>query len=160
MSSRFDGFFGALRKKARRALKRANEGSAIVEMALLLPIMMFIMTGIFSFSVLLFQEIQLTETVCNAGRYLAVARLAPDPCSTVTTAIQNAPGLSSNPTITITQNGTQIPSTCPYNATTNTSYLVQGATVKVSVVSKGFLAVLGFTPGPFSLGSQISEIVQ
>ena len=139
-------------------LKRDSEGSALVEMAILLPVMMLIMTGIFSFSLLLFQQIQLTETVCNAGRYLAVARQAPDPCATVTSAINSAPGLGANPTITITQNGTAIPTTCPSTATY--SYLNQGATVKVSVISNSSLAVYGFSPTTFHLGSQISEIVQ
>jgi Flp pilus assembly protein TadG len=141
-------------------LKRDSEGSALVEMAILLPVMMLIMTGIFSFSLLLFQQIQLTENVCNAGRYLAVARQAPDPCATVYSAINNAPGLGASPTITITQNGTAIPTTCPYNSTTNTSYLTQGATVKVSVIANSSLAVYGFRPTTFHLGSQIAEIVQ
>ncbi|HUD57830.1 MAG TPA: TadE/TadG family type IV pilus assembly protein [Terracidiphilus sp.] len=137
-----------------------SEGSALVEMAVMLPLMMLIMTGIFSFSLLLFQQIQLTETVCNAGRYLAVARAAADPCASVYSAIQSAPGLSANPTIAITQNGTQIPTTCPYNTTTSTSYLIQGATANVSVISKSSLAVYGSAFKTFYLGSQISEIVQ
>jgi Flp pilus assembly protein TadG len=144
----------------RRFHKDAEEGSALVEMAILLPLMMLIMTGIFSFSLLLFQQIQLTETVCNAGRYLAVARQAPDPCTTVYNAIDNAPGIGANPTISITQNGTALPTTCPYNSTTNTSYLIQGATVNVSVSSSNKLMVYGFSPTNFALGSQISEIVQ
>jgi hypothetical protein len=121
---------------------------------------MLIMTGIFSFSLLLFQQIQLTETVSNAGRYLAVARAASDPCASVYSAVQSAPGLSASPTITITQNGTQIPTTCPYNTSTSTSYLIQGATVNVSVVSTSGLAVYGSAFRTFHLGSQISEIVQ
>ena len=137
-----------------------DEGSALVEMAVLLPVMMLIMTGIFSFSLLLFQQIQLTETVCNAGRYLAIARKDSDPCATVYNAINNAPGLGASPTITINQNGTAIPTTCPYNTTTGASYLIQGATVNVSVISKSSLAVYGFRPTTFNLGSQILEIVQ
>lgn len=160
MNHPFKDLVRAFRAKfARRTLKN-DEGGALVEMAIMLPVMMLVMTGIFSFSILLFQQIQLTETVCNAGRYLAVARQAPDPCASAYSAINNAPGLGASPTITITQNGTQIPTTCPYNSTTNTSYLIQGATAKVSVISKGSLMVYGFSPTTFSLGSQISEIVQ
>lgn len=137
-----------------------SEGSSLVEMAVVLPLVMFIMTGIFSFSLLLFQQIQLTETVSNAGRFLAVARQASDPCASAYSAIQNAPGLSASPTISITQNGTQIPTSCPYNTSTNTSYLIQGATVNVSVISTSGLAVYGSSFKTFYLGSQISEIVQ
>ncbi len=158
--NQLNGIASSAIQQLRAHLGGRSEGSALVEMALILPVMMLVMTGILSFSLLLFQQIQLTETVCNGGRYLAVARSAPDPCAGVYSAIQNAPGLSANPTITITQNGTQIPTTCPYNTTTSTSYLIEGATVNVSVVSKSSLAVYGFSPTSFSLGSQISEIVQ
>jgi Flp pilus assembly protein TadG len=146
--------------RTRVRLSHADEGSALVEMAVVLPLVMLIMTGIFSFSLLLFRQIQLTETVCNGGRYLAVARAAADPCASVYSAIQNSPGLGVNPTIAITQNGTTMPTTCPYNTTTNTSYLIQGATVNVSVVSTSGLAVYGSAFKTFYLGSQISEIVQ
>lgn len=151
----------SLFSRLRCFVAKDSEGGALVEMAVTLPLVMLIMTGIFSFSLLLFQEIQLTETVSNAGRYLAVARQAPDPCATVYNTINNTPGLfGTNPTITITQNGTQIPTTCPYNATTGTSYLIQGATANIAVsVSRG-LALYGFSYRTLNIGSQVSEIVQ
>ncbi|MGB6194283.1 MAG: TadE/TadG family type IV pilus assembly protein [Terracidiphilus sp.] len=83
---------------------RDNEGGALVEMAISLPIMLLIMTGIFSFSVALYQKLQLAEAVGNAGRLLAVDRGANDPCQDATNAIYAAaPGLTQS-SITLTYN--------------------------------------------------------
>src|SRR5579871_6740958 len=74
---------------------RDNEGGALVEMAVSLPIMLLIMTGIFSFSIALYQKLQLAEAVGNAGRMLAVDRGSQDPCADAATAIYAAaPGLA------------------------------------------------------------------
>lgn len=56
-----------------------SEGGALVEMAVTLPLIMLIMTGIFSFSMALYQKLQLAETVAAAGRQLAVDRGDHDP---------------------------------------------------------------------------------
>lgn len=74
---------------------RDNEGGALVEMAISLPIMLLVMTGIFSFSVALYQKLQLAQAVGNAGRLLAVDRGSNDPCADATNAIYAAaPGLT------------------------------------------------------------------
>ncbi|HEY6491415.1 MAG: TadE family protein [Terracidiphilus sp.] len=148
----------SLVSRVRRFFSSDSEGNALVEMAVTLPVLMLVMTGIFSFSLLLFQQMQLTETVSNTGRYLAVARQAPDPCATALSSIQNAPGLSANPVISITQNGAALPSTCPTTPTSST--LITGATVNVSVKSTSSLAVYGSGLTNLYLTSQISEIVQ
>ncbi len=76
---------------------RDSEGSALVEMALSLPILLAIMTGIFSFSIALYQKLQLAEGVSTAGRVLAVDRGAVDPCLDATNALYAAaPGLAQN----------------------------------------------------------------
>jgi Flp pilus assembly protein TadG len=160
--TRVNGIARAATKRLRAHCGGRSEGSALIEMALMLPVVMLVMTGIFGFSLLLFQQIQLTETVSSAGHYLAVARLAADPCATVYNAINTAPGLPPNPTIAITQGTTSLPTTCPINTATNpaTTFLISGATVNVSVTSKSSLAVFGFSYQAFYLNSQISEIVQ
>lgn len=136
-----------------------DEGSALVEMALVLPLTMLMMTGIFSFSLLLFEQIQLVEAVSAAGHYLAVARGAADPCATAIAAIQGQPGLvASKLTITLTQNGTALGTSCP--STPTTSVLVSGATVNVSVKYQSGLAIYWQGSSVFYLNSQMSEIVQ
>ena len=49
----------------------SNHGSALVELAVALPIIMFIMTGVFTFSVALNQKLVLTEAISAGGRFLA-----------------------------------------------------------------------------------------
>jgi Flp pilus assembly protein TadG len=81
--------------RVRRFINADSEGNALVEMAVTLPLIMLIMTGIFSFSMALYQKLQLAEAVAAAGRQLAVDRGSHDPCADVMNAIYNgAPGLS------------------------------------------------------------------
>jgi len=136
-----------------------SEGGALVEMAVTLPLLMLIMTGIFSFSFTLYQKLQLAESVSNAGRYLATARGDTDPCATTISQIKSAaPGLSStNMTITLTDNGTALATTCP---ATGGSALTKGDNVIVKVVYPTSLSVYGFGYTSFNLTSQITEIVQ
>ena len=53
--------------RVRRFLHSDSEGGALVEMAVTLPLIMLIMTGIFSFSMALYQKLQLAEAVAAAG---------------------------------------------------------------------------------------------
>lgn len=141
-----------------------NEGSAIIEMAVSLPLIMLIMTGIFSFSVALYQKLQLAEAVSNAGHYLAVARGDHDPCATATAAVQNAaPGLSTKSlTITIILNGTtETSSSCPGTGTTGANTdLAEGKNAQIKVTYPTALNVYGRSFASFNLQSQVTEVVQ
>jgi Flp pilus assembly protein TadG len=98
---------------------RGDHGGALVEMALVMPIMLAMLTGIFSFSVVLYQKLQLSEAVSNAGRVMALERGDTDPCATTANAIYAAaPALAkSNMTLTFTLGGS------------NTSGTVTGGTI-------------------------------
>ncbi len=87
---------------------RGEHGGALVEMALMLPIMLAMLTGIFSFSVVLYQKLQLGEAVSNAGRVMALERGDTDPCATTASAIYAAaPALAkSSMTLTFILGGT------------------------------------------------------
>jgi len=97
---------------------RGEHGGALVETALVMPIMLAMLTGIFSFSVVLYQKLQLGEAVSNAGRVMALERGDTDPCATTASAIYAAaPALAkSNLTLTFVLGGT------------NTSGTVSGGT--------------------------------
>ena len=71
-------------------LVSSEHGGALVEIAVAMPILMVMLTGIFSFSIALYQKLQLSEAVSNGGRYLATARGQTDPCSLTTSAIYAA----------------------------------------------------------------------
>jgi Flp pilus assembly protein TadG len=73
-------------------------------MALVLPLMLLVLTGIASFSMALYQKLLLTEAVSSAGRVLAAEQGQTDPCSDTWTALtRSAPGLTTSKlTMTIT----------------------------------------------------------
>ena len=102
--------FGSRQRPTRgpRLSIRGEHGGALVEMALVMPIMLAMLTGIFSFSVVLYQKLQLGEAVSNAGRVMALERGDTDPCLTTANAIYAAaPALAkSNMTLTFTLGGT------------------------------------------------------
>jgi Flp pilus assembly protein TadG len=81
-----------------RAFLRAGEqGSAIVEFALILPMLLLLTTGLLVFGVAMNNYLQLTNAVSIGARTLAVsAQITLDPCSTASSAIiAAAPGLAS-----------------------------------------------------------------
>lgn len=88
----------APRWKGRRCgAEKGDEGSAIVEMAIVLPLMLLIMTGIATFSMALYQKLLLTDAVASAGRVFAAEKGQTDPCADTWTALtKSAPGLTSS----------------------------------------------------------------
>ncbi len=150
--------------KARLLNRSQDEGSAVVEMAVTLPLIMLIMTGIFSISTALYQKLQLAEAISSAGRALAVDRGDHDPCATTVNAIYAAaPGLSKTSlTITITLNGVATTSgTCPGSGTSNpNTNLAEGSNAVVSATYPTGLAIFGAKYASFNMASQITEVVQ
>jgi Flp pilus assembly protein TadG len=149
--------------RLRSLLGSSSEGNAVVELAVTMPLVLLIMSGICGFSLLLDQKIQVAEAVANSGRYLAVARGDHDPCANAVNAVYAAtPALvQSNITINLYQNGSALPASCPGSGTTGASTtLVQGATATVQVFYSTNLLVYGGQYGNMTLGSQVSEVVQ
>ncbi|HEX4285006.1 MAG TPA: TadE family protein [Terracidiphilus sp.] len=159
--------------RIRRFLRSDSEGGALVEMAVTLPLIMLIMTGIFSFSMALYQKLQLAEAVAAAGRQLAVSRGSHDPCADVTNAIYNgAPGLdktSLNQGLVITINGhTETSASCPGPGATGANADLDGAEGQNALVKVTYptmlnvLNIWGTGPGfgSVNLVSQVTEVVQ
>jgi Flp pilus assembly protein TadG len=145
-----------------RSLKdsKGEEGGALVEMAVTLPLIMLIMTGIFSFSIAIYQKLQLAEAVSNGGHYLAVDRGDTDPCLTVANAIYAAaPGLNQGSlSLTFTINGGA--STGPTCASSSAS-MVSGGTAQIQASYPCTLSVYGMNfASNCSLQTQITEVVQ
>lgn len=136
------------------------QGSALVEMAISLPVILLLMTGIFSFSVALHQKLTLAEAISNGGRVLATERGDTDPCKTTTAAIYAAaPTLSqSNLTISYTLNGVAVGSgvtTCA-----NTQNMVSGQPAQIVATYPTSVSVYGKSFGTLNLSTQITEVVQ
>ena len=80
----------------------ANKAARLVEMALVMPVMLMMLTGIFSFSVVLYQKLQLAEAVSNAGRVMALERDDTDPCATTAAALYAAAPALAQSNLTLT----------------------------------------------------------
>jgi Flp pilus assembly protein TadG len=95
-------------ERVRAWLRNNDEGNAIVEFALVLPLLMLVMTGIFAFGIAISNQLTLTQALGTGAQYLQQIRTSSsDPCSDTFTAIRNAaPYLnSSNIVVTVTMNG-------------------------------------------------------
>ncbi len=67
-----------------------------MELAITMPVMLLILTGMATFSMALYQKLLLTEAVSSAGRVFAAEKGQTDPCADTWTALtQSAAGLSS-----------------------------------------------------------------
>jgi Flp pilus assembly protein TadG len=170
----------ALRRCARKSDDNLflEDGSALVEMALVSSLLLTMVTGVLIFGIFEMQVMALTEGVNSAGRVLAVsAGQTLDPCAAAASAVQGAaPLLSSknlsyqiqmnpSPSQGSKTNETYSGATCSSTSTTTgaPSYLVSGGSVTVSATLTGCsLQIYGknFMPGGCSITQSITEIVQ
>ena len=155
--------------RIRGLLRRRNEGGALVEIAVTLPIVFLIMTGIFAFSVALYQKLQLAEAVSAGGRYLAADGGDTDPCLHVATQIASAaPGLTeSKITLTIVLNGVTsangvaaTSATCAGPSGGKNANLVSGSTASLTATYPCTIKMYGLSIPNCSLGSSVAEEVQ
>jgi Flp pilus assembly protein TadG len=150
-----------------RSLSVTERGQAMVEMALVLPILLLVITGILTFGLAFNNYVLLTEATNIGARTLAISRGATtDPCATASSAvIAAAPLLSSaNLSFTFVLNGTTYTGVSCNSGSTTTgaaANLVQGANVAVTVTYPCSLAVYGVNYAPnCSLQAQMTESVQ
>jgi len=143
---------------ARKNLLAGEAGNVIVEMALALPVLLLLFTGVCSFAAAYSNQLTLTQAVGVGGEYLQQLRgSTTDPCKDTLTAIQNAapyltPGSIS---LTLTMNGTKVSgSTCSGDQTD----LVQGAPVTVLATYPCVLSAysMKFT-GTCQLSAEVTE---
>jgi len=151
----------------RTSLRHNDEGGSMVEFAMVFPILMMIITAIFTFAIAFNNYVQLTDAVGIAGRQLAISSLQTlDPCATAATAVYNAAPLlnKSNLTFTFKINGnTYNGATC--NSTSYTSGaagdLQSGNDATITVSYPCNLTIWGKNYAPScSLQSQTTEKVQ
>ena len=156
---------------------RGEDGSTLVEMALVLPILLVVLTGVFSFGVALNQYLVLTNAVNNGARAFAMS--APynsgysmvsgaDPCKYAAQTIQASAGTldsskltytitytvnSSSTTTTYTGNGSSLPS-CYHLTMTGMDMVIIKAQYPVTPV------LFGWASQALSLTSSSAELVQ
>ncbi len=139
--------------------ERASEtGSVLIETALVLPVILLLMTGIFSFSLALYQKEALAHGVSTASRYLATDAGATDPCAdtaaklyaSAPTLVQKSIGLSF-----VLDGVSYSGATC-----SGTTHLVTGRSAQITATYPCTLSWYGVSPTTCSLQESITEVVQ
>ena len=150
-----------------RFLKFEETGGAMVEMALVMPVLLCLITGIFSISTALYQKLQLAEAMSSAGRVLAADRGATDPCSDAVTALDAAaPGLAASSIgvkITIDGNtyGTNTSTvSCTTAGGANNPLMPAGSTATIQTTYPCSLSIYNVRGLSCAIGEQIGEVVQ
>jgi Flp pilus assembly protein TadG len=142
-------------------LRRSERGSSAVELALVLPVLLLIMLGIFTFGVAINNALMLSNAVSNGALLLAISRgQATDPCATTAAAVYNAAPLltPTNISFTFVLNGNTYHGT---SCTAGAGNLAQGTAAQVAVTYPCDLSVFGFNYAPgCNLSAQTSELVQ
>jgi adhesin HecA-like repeat protein len=150
-----------MRFRALKSILRADGGAALVEGAIILPVFLALVGGVYEFGFFLYQEQLVTSGIQDAARYLAFSS---DPTS-VTTQIE-----AGNLAVTGSMNGG--PSRVTGWSTSNVSVTISsvdnstgtysgGSRVQLVTVSTsfldptlGFLALLGLNPPTISVSHQ------
>jgi Flp pilus assembly protein TadG len=146
----------------RALLRSGEEGSALVEIALTLPIMMAVLTAICTFAIGFNNQLTLTSAVGTGAQYLALIRsTTSDPCADTLTAIEGAaPSLKgSNISLSFNLNGTTVTgSSCPGDQ----KYLVEQEPITVSATYPCTISIMptNYAPSLISncqLSAKVSE---
>jgi Flp pilus assembly protein TadG len=144
-----------------------EQGQAMVETALVLPILLLVLTGILAMGLAFNNYLILTEASNVGARALAISRgSTTDPCATASSAVIAAAPLlvSTNLTFTFVLNGTSYSGTSCSSGSTTTgaaANLVQGSNALVTVTYPCSLAVYGANYAPSCvLQAQITELIQ
>lgn len=144
-----------------------DNGNALIEMALVLPMLMLMLTAVCSFGIMLTNYISLTDAVSTGARQLSISRQqTTDPCAITVSSVQAAaPQLkAASMTFTLVLNGTTYSGTScssSSNTTGAAGNLVQGGTAQVTVTYPCNLAVYGKNFAPScTLVAQTTELVQ
>jgi len=143
--------------RIRSILGSGTEGGALVEMAVTLPLVFLLMTGIFSFSLALYEKLQLAEAVSAGGRVLSVDRGDTDPCTTTTNAIYSAAPSLTQGSLTISYT---LGSTVEGKSCSGTTAMTAGANATVTASYPCSLNVYGLKYSTCTMSSQVTEVIQ
>ena len=165
---------GRLRQRALTRLRKSESGQSMVEFAVSLPVLLLVVTGMFTFGWALNNYLELEDAVSIGARLLAVSRLeTTDPCALAYTAVTDAaPFLLRQGAISLTTTmfdatGTQLGSysgtSCSSGSNTEgaAGNLVQGGSVQVTATFPCNLSVYGVNYiSNCNLQAQTTEYVQ
>jgi Flp pilus assembly protein TadG len=147
--------------------KGHRRGSAVIEVAFCLPLLMLVMTGIFAFGVAISNYMILTNAVAIGGQAVAVSRgttTGANPCNTAYLAVAGASPLLSpaSMSFTLVLNGSSFSGTgSAFSCASGSADVIQSKTATLTATYPCSLGVYGknLVPG-CTLTSQIAEIIQ
>ena len=143
-------------------IQKGERGSALVEMAVTLPILFVILTGIFSFSIALYQKLELAQAVSTGSRFLATDRGDTDPCaSTATKVYAAAPGLTpSSMTFNFGITGTSGTTATYTTPTCSGAVMNTGGSAHLKITYPCTLQVYGMNFASCSLSTAVTDVIQ
>jgi Flp pilus assembly protein TadG len=124
-----------------------EDGNALVEFALTLPILMVVLVAIFEFGMAFNNQLQLTNAVGAGAQYLQqLGTSSTDPCNDVYTTIKNsAPNLTpASISLTLNMGGTKVTGN---SCSGDQSDLVPGGSFTVSATYPCNIALFGISLG-------------
>ena len=135
-----------------RKIGRRQEGQAMVEFALVLPVLLLIVMGIIQFGILFNNYVTRTDAVRAGARQAAVSRTMPNPATLATDRVKkSAAGLKdSDIQVTVTA----------YNPNDGTATWVQGGDVTVKATYPFDISILGFVVMSGDISSETTERVE
>jgi Flp pilus assembly protein TadG len=147
-----------IRNRIRHFFFCDEEGTALVEFTLTLPILVAILTGIFELGIAFNNQLSLTQAVGSGAQYLQeIRQTTTDPCrDTINTIESAAPYLiSSKINLTLTMNGTQVSGN---SCAGDQSDLAQGEPVTVAATYPCNISIYGVKfSSTCNLSAQVTE---
>jgi Flp pilus assembly protein TadG len=154
----------AISERIRAHRWASNEGGALVELAVVLPVLLLVLMGIFTFGIAMNNYNELTESVNNGARLLAIKRgLTTDPCAdTVAAVYAAAPSLTqSSLSFSFVINGTSYLNKTSCTAGAANLMQGQGQAAELTVTYPCNLSVYGTNFAPnCKLQAQTTELIQ
>ena len=155
-----------------RIFLRSSDGGSLVEFALVLPMMMVLITGMFSFGMVLNNFMVLTTSTGNGSRAFALSRgqtspalAASDPCAYAVQVAEtsgpslNPKGMTFNFAWTTT-NSSGVTTTTKYTNSCPGLSLNQGDTVQMSGSYATSVFLYGWKPGALNMVASASDLVE
>lgn len=155
-----------LRTRCGDLLRGESSGQALIEFALISPLILMLGLGICVFGIGLNQDLVLTNSTQIAAQQLSISRgQTSDPCQTVEQNFVNAaPNLNSaNLTFTLTLDGvTSGPTTGASNFTCTSlaSDMVEGTNESVTVSYPFTASFIKFGNKTYTLSSTVQEVIE
>ena len=131
-----------MRRTARK--KNNQDGQALVEFAIVLPLLVLLVFGMIQFGILYKNQLALTDSVRVGARQAAVSREAADPTAAAVSAVRNAAADLEQSDLNISV----------------TSSWVQGEDVTVLATYPYDISLFGFVVKSGSLTSETTERVE